>query len=261
MACGTMRWSSPTKRYGFIQPQGGGKDVFVHISAVERAGLSTLNEGQQIEYEIEEDRGKTSAVNSRSTRVSGDRCGGAIGRPRWSARTRRNLWTDRVRSHWPCRLRDRGRSHLVARIWQPTSPDVVSPPDRQFGGVREVREVRESSPYSVVVALPALPALPAEPPHSFGLTSHRLRGRPPVLVVVSRSQPLLTRLSSSCWVCSASKHLAQSLAADLLARHLGFGVRLDPPEDPASIGVAFAQRRSVAGQHVRAARNIHAKAG
>ena len=63
MACGTMRWSSPTKRYGFIQPQGGGKDVFVHISAVERAGLSTLNEGQQIEYEIEEDRGKTSAVN------------------------------------------------------------------------------------------------------------------------------------------------------------------------------------------------------
>ena len=46
-----------------IQPQAGGKDVFVHISAVERAGLSTLNEGQQIEYEIEENRGKTSAVN------------------------------------------------------------------------------------------------------------------------------------------------------------------------------------------------------
>ena len=45
------------------QPQGGGKDVFVHISAVERAGLSTLNEGQQIEFEIEENRGKTSAVN------------------------------------------------------------------------------------------------------------------------------------------------------------------------------------------------------
>jgi cold shock protein len=49
--------------YGFIQPQGGGRDVFVHISAVERAGLSTLNEGQHIEYEIEENRGKTSAVN------------------------------------------------------------------------------------------------------------------------------------------------------------------------------------------------------
>jgi CspA family cold shock protein len=49
---------NPTKGYGFIQPQ-----VFVHMSAVERAGLSTLNEGQHIEYEIEESRGKTSAVN------------------------------------------------------------------------------------------------------------------------------------------------------------------------------------------------------
>jgi CspA family cold shock protein len=51
------------KGYGFIQPQAGGKDVFVHISAVERAGLSTLNEGQHIEYEFEENRGKTSAAN------------------------------------------------------------------------------------------------------------------------------------------------------------------------------------------------------
>ena len=58
-----MRWSSPTKRYDFIQPQDGGRDVFVHVSAVERAGLSTLNEGQHIGYEIEENRGKTSAVN------------------------------------------------------------------------------------------------------------------------------------------------------------------------------------------------------
>jgi CspA family cold shock protein len=63
MARGTVKWFNPTKGYGFIQPQGGGKDVFVHISAVERAGLSTLNEGQQIEFEIEENRGKTSAVN------------------------------------------------------------------------------------------------------------------------------------------------------------------------------------------------------
>jgi CspA family cold shock protein len=54
---------NPTKGYGFIQPQAGGKDVFVHISAVERAGLTTLNEGQHLEYEIEENRGKTSAVN------------------------------------------------------------------------------------------------------------------------------------------------------------------------------------------------------
>ena len=64
MARGTVKWFNPTKGYEFIQPQGGdGRDVFVHISAVERAGLSTLNEGQQIEYEIEENRGKTSAVN------------------------------------------------------------------------------------------------------------------------------------------------------------------------------------------------------
>ena len=63
MARGTVKWFNPTKGYGFIQPQGGGKDVFVHVSAVECAGLSTLNEGQQIEYEIEENRGKTSAVN------------------------------------------------------------------------------------------------------------------------------------------------------------------------------------------------------
>jgi cold shock protein len=63
MARGTVKWFNPTKGYGFIQPQAGGKDVFVHISAVERAGLSTLNEGQHVEYEIEENRGKISAVN------------------------------------------------------------------------------------------------------------------------------------------------------------------------------------------------------
>src|SRR6266404_2862289 len=63
MARGTVKWFNPTKGYGFIQPQEGGRDVFVHVSAVERAGLSTLNEVQHIEYEIEENRGKTSAVN------------------------------------------------------------------------------------------------------------------------------------------------------------------------------------------------------
>jgi CspA family cold shock protein len=63
MATGTVKWFNPTKGYGFIQPTGGGgKDVFVHISAVEQAGLSTLNEGQSIEYEIENSRGKESAV-------------------------------------------------------------------------------------------------------------------------------------------------------------------------------------------------------
>jgi cold shock protein len=63
MAKGTVKWFNPTKGYGFIQPSGGGRDVFVHISAVERAGLSSLNEGQTVEYEIESNRGKESAVN------------------------------------------------------------------------------------------------------------------------------------------------------------------------------------------------------
>jgi CspA family cold shock protein len=60
-----VKWFNPTKGYGFIQPSngGGGKDVFVHISAVERAGLSTLREGQQVEYEIVSNRGKESAEN------------------------------------------------------------------------------------------------------------------------------------------------------------------------------------------------------
>ena len=63
MASGTVKWFNPTKGYGFIQPAGGGKDVFVHISAVEKAGLSTLNEGQQVSYEIVANRGKESAEN------------------------------------------------------------------------------------------------------------------------------------------------------------------------------------------------------
>jgi cold shock protein len=65
MATGTVKWLNPTKGYGFIQPTGGGKDVFVHISAVERAGLVSLNEGQHVEYEIENNRGKESATNLR----------------------------------------------------------------------------------------------------------------------------------------------------------------------------------------------------
>lgn len=63
MPKGTVKWFNLTKGYGFIQPSGGGKDVFVHISAVERAGLSNLNEGQAIEYEEVSNRGKTSAEN------------------------------------------------------------------------------------------------------------------------------------------------------------------------------------------------------
>ncbi|MCF8470578.1 MAG: cold-shock protein [Alphaproteobacteria bacterium HGW-Alphaproteobacteria-12] len=63
MATGTVKWFNTQKGYGFIQPSDGGRDVFVHISAVERAGMSTLNEGQKINYELVTEKGKTSAAN------------------------------------------------------------------------------------------------------------------------------------------------------------------------------------------------------
>ena len=65
MATGTVKWFNATKGFGFIQPGGGGTDVFVHISAVERAGMRDLNEGQKIAYEVVADRrtGKSSADN------------------------------------------------------------------------------------------------------------------------------------------------------------------------------------------------------
>lgn len=65
MVTGTVKWFNATKGYGFIQPDNGNKDVFVHISAVEKAGLPGLNEGQKITYEIVTDRGKESAGNLR----------------------------------------------------------------------------------------------------------------------------------------------------------------------------------------------------
>ena len=64
MSTGTVKWFNSTKGYGFIQPEDGSADVFVHISAVERAGLGTLNEGQKLSYELERGRtGKMAAVN------------------------------------------------------------------------------------------------------------------------------------------------------------------------------------------------------
>jgi cold shock protein len=63
MANGTVKWFNATKGFGFIQPDGGGKDVFVHISAVERAGLNGLNEGQKVSYQTREERGKIAAVD------------------------------------------------------------------------------------------------------------------------------------------------------------------------------------------------------
>ena len=63
MATGTVKWFNSTKGFGFIQPDEGGDDVFVHISAVEKSGLRTLNEGQKISYELESNNGKTFATN------------------------------------------------------------------------------------------------------------------------------------------------------------------------------------------------------
>jgi cold shock protein len=68
MATGTVKWFNPTKGFGFIQPDDGGADVFVHISAVERSGLGSLNEGQKLGYELERDQrsGKMSAGQLRA---------------------------------------------------------------------------------------------------------------------------------------------------------------------------------------------------
>ena len=63
MSTGTVKWFNSTKGFGFIQPEGGGQDVFVHVSAVEKAGLRGLNEGQRVSFELQKERGKTAAVN------------------------------------------------------------------------------------------------------------------------------------------------------------------------------------------------------
>lgn len=63
MATGTVKWFNPNKGFGFIEPENGGGDVFVHISAVQNSGLNGLDEGQKVEYEIQEERGKQSACD------------------------------------------------------------------------------------------------------------------------------------------------------------------------------------------------------
>lgn len=63
MAVGTVKWFNATKGFGFIEPQGGGKDVFVHITAVQAAGLTGLNDGQKVSYDVQMERGKEAAAN------------------------------------------------------------------------------------------------------------------------------------------------------------------------------------------------------
>jgi cold shock protein len=65
MATGTVKWFNATKGYGFIVPQDGGKDVFVHITAVQAAGLTGLNDGQRVSYDVQMERGKAAATNLR----------------------------------------------------------------------------------------------------------------------------------------------------------------------------------------------------
>ena len=66
MAIGTVKWFNPTKGFGFIQPESGDKDVFVHISAVEKSDLHTLTEGQRVSYDLVTEKGRTSAGNLKS---------------------------------------------------------------------------------------------------------------------------------------------------------------------------------------------------
>ena len=63
MATGTVKWFNPAKGFGFIEPENGDKDVFVHVSAVEAAGMGTLTEGQKVSYDVVSERGKTAAGN------------------------------------------------------------------------------------------------------------------------------------------------------------------------------------------------------
>jgi CspA family cold shock protein len=133
MATGIVKWFNATKGFGFIQPDTGGKDVFVHISAVERAGLSTLNEGAKVSYEEQENRGKVSAENLRvgwHSRLSWEQAGqhataielivdsyvqlGEAGR--WSAARDRAFASWSCRRRWHCAAIHHGAVDHTAKI-------------------------------------------------------------------------------------------------------------------------------------------------
>lgn len=67
MAIGTVKWFNSTRGFGFIQPDGGGKDVFVHVSAVEKAGMVSLTDGQRISFDVVKERGKSAAGNLKAS--------------------------------------------------------------------------------------------------------------------------------------------------------------------------------------------------
>ena len=71
MTIGKIKWFNPTKGYGFIENDTGGKDVFLHVSALEEAGIETLKEGEEIEFEIGENKGKENAINVKKVAVAG----------------------------------------------------------------------------------------------------------------------------------------------------------------------------------------------
>ena len=126
MALGTVKWFNSQKGYGFIQPQSGGKDVFVHISAVERAGLTGLNEGQVVEYEEVANKGKTSAEN---LRFNADIA--ALKSTALKAAT--IITTQREFSIHPCALVSVPQIHKYCRtLARPNLTPVVFPEDHAF---------------------------------------------------------------------------------------------------------------------------------
>src|SRR5579872_3232722 len=131
---GTVKWFNPTKGYGFIKPMVGDKDVFVHISAVERAGLTTLNENQVIEYDLVENRGKTSAENLKVSQSSSRSAQAILMHPRplpgdfavWLTYDSSLRAISSSRANRP-RLPG-GRSHRRGEAFR--SPNGAKPPDR-----------------------------------------------------------------------------------------------------------------------------------